>query len=221
VDRASPGGSAPARPERRERDLGRISSFSDGVLAIAITLLVLNIDVPQLSDPSRLPSALLDLWPDLVSYALSFAVVGRFWIVHHRILATLQALDGTMMMLNLVFLGAVALMPFVSELLALYGDEPVTAMAYAAVLTAASLTSWGMIRHARSRGLVAPDARRESRHYGTKAALLLPAVFVASLPVALLSPLAAELMWGASFFVSPLHRARAARGRAREANGAP
>jgi uncharacterized membrane protein len=203
----------------REPGLGRIGSFSDGVLAIAITLLVLNIDVPQLSDPSRLPSALLDLWPDLVSYVLSFAVVGRFWVVHHRIFESLQAIDGTTMALNLVFLGAAALMPFVSEVLALYGDEPVAAMAYAAVLAVASFTSWAMIRYARRHGLVSPSARAKSYPYGTLEALLLPAVFAASIPIALLSPLAAELMWVASFLVHPTRTWRSRRAAPEKARG--
>jgi uncharacterized membrane protein len=202
----------------RERDLGRIGSFSDGVLAISITLLVLNIDVPQLSEPSRLPSAMLDLWPDFVSYVLSFAVVGRFWVVHHRVFESLHSVDGTTMALNLVFLGAAALMPFASELLARYGDEPIAAMAYAGLLTVASLTSWVMIALARRRGLVAPAARAKSRLYGTAEALLLPAAYAASIPVALLSPLAAELMWVASFLVHPTRLARA-RGAVAEEDG--
>lgn len=75
-----------------EMDLSRIRAFSDGVLAISITLLVLNIDVPVLSKQSvhELPARLLELLPDLLSYALGFAVIGRFWLVHHRIFGVLS-----------------------------------------------------------------------------------------------------------------------------------
>ena len=189
------------------RDLGRFGAFSDGVLAIAITLLVLNFRLPDV-DGSKLPSALLHLWPDLLSYALSFAVVGRFWIVHHRIFSGLGAVDGALVTLNLVFLALAALMPFASEVLARYGDEPAAAMAYGAVITLGSLTSWMMVNLAKRRGLVEPSRAEASRHFGTRRALVLPGILALSIPVALLSPLAAELMWIASFAFHPARVAR-------------
>ncbi len=189
------------------RDLGRFGAFSDGVLAIAITLLVLNLRLPDV-DGSKLPSALLHLWPDLLSYALSFAVVGRFWFVHHRIFSVLGAIDGTLVTVNLVFLALAALMPFASEVLARYGDEPAAVMAYGAVIALGSWTSWAMVNLAKRRGLVEPSRAEASRHFGTRRALVLPGILGLSIPVALLSPLAAEVMWIASFAFHPGRVAR-------------
>jgi uncharacterized membrane protein len=189
----------------RERDLARIGSFSDAVLAIAITLLTLNIDVPDLRarDPAGLPEALYRLWPDLLAYALSFAVIGRFWIVHHRTFGVLEAVDGTVMALNLVFLGLCALVPFNSELLARYGSQPAATMSYGSVMALASFTSWGIISYAKRHGLVAASRLEESRYFGTRRAVILPAVFALTVPVALLSPAAAVAIWVLSFALHP------------------
>ena len=197
------------RKAPREQDLSRIRSFSDGVLAISITLLVLNLDVPELSDRlvDELPAKLFALAPDLLSYALGFAVIGRFWIVHHRVLGLLSAWDGRLMALNLIFLAFVGLIPFTSDLLARYGDQPTAVVIYAAVISAASLTSWAMTLYAKRSDLVRPSAAESARPYGTVRALLIPGVFLLSIPLAFLSPYAAEALWVTSFFVHPTRSA--------------
>lgn len=203
----------PASPKdraRTEKDLSRIGAFSDGVLAISITLLVLNINVPVLPEQSvhELPVRLLRLGPDLFSYALGFAVIGRFWLVHHRIFGVLSAWDGRLMALNLLFLGFAGLVPFTSDLLARYGDQSVAVTCYAAVIAAASLMSWAMIAYARRRQYVKPSALDSAQRYGTARALALPGVFLVSIPLAFLSPLLAESLWVMSFFLHPSRGAR-------------
>src|SRR3954454_2019853 len=69
----------------------RVSNLTDGVFAIAVTLLAFGLEVP-ISDHD-LTRHVLELWPDLLAYFLSFAVVGRFWILHHRFFATLERFD--------------------------------------------------------------------------------------------------------------------------------
>ena len=69
-------------------------AFTDGVMAVAITLLVLNIEVPEVP-PDQLNEALRDLLGSVGAYVLSFALVGRFWVVHHSMFETLRAFDGT------------------------------------------------------------------------------------------------------------------------------
>jgi uncharacterized membrane protein len=208
---------APARPNAYEAlpkaDLGRLRSFSDGVLAIAITLLVLNLDVPNLSGRriAELPQALLELTPDVLAYALGFAVIGRFWIIHHRMFLVLRAADGKLMALNLVFLGLAAMMPFTSELLGRYGDQSAAAILYAAVIALASIFSWTMMRYALRHNLVKPEERQASGPFGTTRGLAIPAVFLLSIPVALFNPYAAEGMWIASFLVHPSRHLRRSR----------
>ena len=101
------------------------------MIAIAITLLVLSIDVPnlELEPAEELEGKLLDLWPDLLAYALSFAVIGRYWIVHHRFFATLERYDSGLVALNLIFLAWIVLIPFTSELLGEFGDEEAAVIA--------------------------------------------------------------------------------------------
>ena len=99
-----------------ERDLGRIAAFTDGVMAVAITLLVLNVEVPRLKPGQSLGDALVDLLPSLGAYALAFALVGRFWVIHHNLFEKLRDFDRTLMALNLLFLSLVVLMPFSAQL---------------------------------------------------------------------------------------------------------
>jgi uncharacterized membrane protein len=190
------------------RELDRIAAFTDGVIAIAITLLVLSIDVPHLpgGEEEQLADRLLDLWPNLVAYGLSFAVIGRYWIVHHRFFATLARYDGRLVALNLLFLAFLVLIPFVSELVGDFRQETPAAIAYAVALAAVGICTWGSIRHSTRAGLVRPDRREETERFGSAPALALPAVFVVSIPVAFFSPTAAELLWLATFLVHPSRR---------------
>jgi TMEM175 potassium channel family protein len=82
------------------RDLSRIAAFTDGVMAVAITLLVLNVEVPRLTPGEDLGDALVDLLPSLGAYALAFALVGRFWVIHHNLFEKLRGFDRTLMALT-------------------------------------------------------------------------------------------------------------------------
>lgn len=186
--------------------LSRVTAFSDGVIAIAITLLVLNIGVPATVDD--LGQRLEDLWPELFAYALSFAVIARLWMVHHRFFDTLERADGRLVGLNMLFLALVALIPFTSELLGTHGDEPEAVIAYALVLSAAGTANWANIRHAVSARLVAPEHHSDTARFAQASSLLWVAVFVSSIPVALLSSEVATLMWIAVLFVHPRRMAR-------------
>ena len=103
-----------------ELEFGRVVAFSDGVIAIAITLLVLTLDVPNVPN-GDLAEALGDQWRQYLAFVLSFALIGRFWIVHHRAF-TLERFDGTLMVLNLIFLALIVVMPFATDLVAEYED---------------------------------------------------------------------------------------------------
>ena len=84
------------RTEDNSRSLDRILALSDGVFAIALTLLVLNIEVPEIPEDlvaEELPGALLDLWPKFLSYLLSFVVIIFYWIAHHSIFGLIKDHD--------------------------------------------------------------------------------------------------------------------------------
>jgi TMEM175 potassium channel family protein len=187
------------------RELDRIAAFTDGVIAIAITLLVLNIQVPHLGEGqgSLLDNKLLHLWRDLLAYGISFAVIGRYWLIHHRFFATLVRYDRRLVTLNLVFLAFLVLIPFVSDVIGLYGDIAAGVIAYAIVLSATAMMNFIIINYGLRRGFVAAGKRGEIESFAGVRGLLVIVVFALSIPVALVSPEASQIMWLAILVLRP------------------
>jgi uncharacterized membrane protein len=98
----------------------RLESFSDGVIAVAITLLVLNIAVPDPAKTTHLGHALGRQWPAYAAYATSFITIGIIWINHHVMIGRLARTDHSILMLNLILLLTIAVIPFGTSLLAAY-----------------------------------------------------------------------------------------------------
>jgi len=188
--------------------VGRLVAFTDGVFAIAITLLVLNFDEPSGPD-SEILHQLTDQWPALLAYFLSFAVIGRFWIVHHRVFAGVQRVDAGLVMLNLVYLAFIVLVPFSTEVLGDFSDTTDAVVLYAGTIGGVAMFNWLMIRHALRREHIKPEHRRMTEPFGGRAALLNPVVFLVSIPVGFVTPLGAEMMWAALAVIWPVRRRRA------------
>ena len=189
--------------------LGRVVAFTDGVFAIAITLLVLNLDAPAVADEG-LHHEIVDLWPSLLAYFLSFAVVGRFWVVHHRVFDTVKSFDGRLLALNLLFLSFVVLVPFTTEILGEYGNTRAGVVTYAAVLGLAALVNWLMIRYILTAGHVEEEHRPHAELFAGGVGLINPGVFLVSIPIALVNPYVAIGMWVAISLVwGPVRRLRA------------
>ena|SRR5919106_587642 len=183
-------------------------AFTDGVMAVAITLLVLNLEVPSVPG-DELNDALVDLIPSLIAYLLAFALVGRFWVIHHRLFETLRAFDSTLMTLNLAFLTLIALVPFSSALFDRYTDEPIASAVLGATLGLAALTHWLAVAYTLRRGLVHEHHRAIAEPVASPIGLGFTALFLLSVPVAFLSPTAAALMWAATIVLHfPLTRMR-------------
>jgi TMEM175 potassium channel family protein len=98
--------------EAAEEGIGRILALSDGVFAIAITLLILEISIPAVTDDGGLTKALLGLWPQYLAYVLSFLVIARFWVTHHVAFRPIGRYDAVLVWLNLLLLMFVAFLPF-------------------------------------------------------------------------------------------------------------
>jgi uncharacterized membrane protein len=98
----------------------RLESFSDGVFAVAITLLVLGIDVPHVGPHDSLGHELVANWPQYAAYVVSFLTIGIIWINHHAMIGRLRAADHTILILNLLLLMTVALLPFATDVIATY-----------------------------------------------------------------------------------------------------
>ncbi len=119
-------------PAGRDNDTVRIETFSDGVFAIAITLLVLEIRVPEVEEGHTLAGELLGLWPSYLAYALSFLVIGTMWANHHNRFRYIARSDHVLLFINTLLLMCMAFIPFPTALLAEYvlgSDEERTAAA--------------------------------------------------------------------------------------------
>jgi TMEM175 potassium channel family protein len=191
------------RREGNEVEFSRIVAFSDGVFAIAITLLVLSFNVPEHLHGESLGEALWGQRHNLVAYGISFAVIGRYWVIHHRFFGDVVGFDGRLLGLNLFYLAWIVLIPFSSEVLGDHGGQAAAVVLYAVNLAAVSLVGMAMAADARSAGLAETDPE-SARRFRAKS-LFVAAVFLASIPLALLSPEWAPLLWLA-LFLDPADR---------------
>ena len=144
---------------------GRTEAFSDGVFAIAITLLVLDIHVPE-SEFDDLWAGIWDQWPAYLGYATSFITIGGLWLAHHGVFQRLQYLNDRLMRINLLLLMAVAFLPFPTRLVAdaLRGEdtERAAVVVYgASLLVIALLLGAFWASAARDRQLLKPDVSDE------------------------------------------------------------
>jgi TMEM175 potassium channel family protein len=142
----------------------RLETFADGVFAIAATLLILNVEVPELVEHS-LTYELARLWPAYVGYAVSFLTIGIIWVNHHTVLGQLRGIDRTFLFINVFFLLCIAFIPFPTRLLATYvrtDNGEAAAFAYGVTLTLTAIFFNLMWRYAIGGGgrLLRPDADR-------------------------------------------------------------
>ncbi len=118
-----------------EKETGRLEAFSDGVFAIAITLLILEIKVPHdAKDGTALFNSLLGLWPSYLAFLTSFATIGIMWINHHRMLLYVRRSDHALLVLNGLLLLAITFVPFPTAVLAEYLDKDKSGTAIVAAM---------------------------------------------------------------------------------------
>jgi uncharacterized membrane protein len=140
-------GSTGERGRTRHLAIDRLAALTDGVFAIAITLLSLEVVVPLVEDAARssdLSAALFEQWPSYVAYAVTFFLVGAYWVNHHRMFNLLRGVDHKFLLLNILFLMAIAIIPFPNALLAEYALNPelrgVAAAVYGLAMAALAIT---------------------------------------------------------------------------------
>jgi uncharacterized membrane protein len=185
--------------DQGSKELDRIVTFSDGVFAIAITLLVLNIETPEIPAnlvAEDLPGRLLDLWPKLLSYVISFLVILTYWIAHHSIFSAIKGYDRKLIWLNSLFLMCVAFLPFPASLFGEYGDQPLVVAIYAGSLAITRLLLTAVWWYASSgRRLVDRDLDERTIKAYRLRGLAIPLIFLLSIFISFFSVSAALYSW--------------------------
>ena len=173
----------------------RIEAFSDGVFAIAITLLIIEIGVPHVTGDESLSEALGDLWPSYGAYVLSFVMIGIYWANHHSFFRLFVRTDHFFLMLNVFFLMAIAFLPFPTAVLGEYLDDSSqrdTAVRLYALGLLLPATSWlAMWLYANARGLVDERLAPEYVRFLTVQYLLSTVLYAGALMLSFLDPLVA------------------------------
>jgi uncharacterized membrane protein len=192
------------RSSEDTRGLDRIIFFSDAIFAIVMTLLILNIsvpDIPQDSAAAELPARVLDLWPQFFSYALSFLVIGTYWMAHHGTFHYFRSYDRMLMWLNLLFLLSISFVPFPTALLGEYGEQQFAVVLYALSLAVPRLLLARVWWYASKRNLLIENLDPRTSRYHLARSLAISVLFLLSIVVSFFSVSAAILSWLLMFVI--------------------
>jgi len=175
----------------------RLLALSDGVIAVAITLLVLDIRLPeafgQWSD-AQLWGALVALWPRFLAYLLSFFVIGNLWNSHRAKFDAIVKSDGGLVWINMLFLLTIGLLPFTTNLIAESGGTLTTAV-YAASMVVSGLALVWLWAHARRNGLVDKTVTAEDSRRQYSSVIVMVSVFAISIPLSIAHADLAKYFW--------------------------
>jgi uncharacterized membrane protein len=187
----------PFIPDAEPRfDVERLAFFSDAVVAIAITLLVIQLSLPTgIRTDAQLRDALIALAPGFFSFFGTFAVTGLWWSGHHRLMRVLTHADGPFLVLNFMMLAGIAFLPFSSGVVGHHGDLPSALILYAATNCFIATTLAAMRLAAARLNLLRDGANDAAYHRRTASTLGAAGVFGVSIPLALVSPDLAILSW--------------------------
>ena len=180
----------------------RLEAFSDGVFAVAITLLVLNLQVPQIATGSELVSKVGALWPKLLSYALSFVIVGIYWVAHHNTFHYINRSDRNLLWLNILLLMCIVFLPFPTALLGQYPEQQVAVIIYAGTLVITGLVLQSLWWYATSEYRLVDrtiDPRLVQR--ATRRNLTAPLIYLLAIGISLFSVPASFVL----FFLVPVY----------------
>lgn len=188
----------------------RVNALSDGVFAVAITLLVVSLAVPTIRGTvteSKLAHGLAELWPHFFAYVLSFLIIAMFWISHHSLFSAIRRVDKMLIWLNIFYLLLIVFMPYPTNILSLFGETKVAVILYASVLAGASILQGAMALYAtRGRRLVDDDFDMTEAGTFQRNAFLMAGVFILSIGVAIVNPQVAQFCWLLLFLIPLVER---------------
>ena len=182
--------------------VGRLMSFSDAVIAIAITLLALQLRVPTIKHAksgSELWHALSDVASQFSTYGITFALIGIYWLGHHRAFRHITGHDRHLAELNLLFLFTISFLPFPADLLGHYPNNRTAVVIYGGNLAAVSMAAAGLWLYALRANLTEPDLDpRVARSFALRP-LLTGVIFLVSIGLAFVSVNAGARLWLLAF----------------------
>jgi uncharacterized membrane protein len=181
-------------------ETGRVEAFSDGVFAIAITLLILAVGFEQAIAEGSVKQTLLHLWPAYIAYAVSFITIGIMWVNHHQVFRHFERVDRPLLLLNIFLLMFVAFTPFPTRVVAEHAqdaaDRKAAALLYGTTMTLTAICFFAVWMYG-SRRLLRPDADRREVTGITRSYLPGTPMYATATLIAFVSPIASLIIFGA------------------------
>ena len=186
--------------------LDRVTSFSDAVMAIAITLLIIEMIIPNAS-PDLLISELSNLIPKFFSHVVSFFIIGSYWIAHHSMFTYIKDYDNNLLWINLLFLFFVSFIPFPSALLGEYTSVQLIIIIYSSNIALLGFSLWLLWFYAsRNFKLISKDVNpriiKNIKNYN----IIGPLGFSISIPFTFISIFAAIIIWWITPIIGVIYR---------------
>jgi len=210
----------PANDQDDEGPTDRLVTLSDGVVAIALTLLILSIQVPSSKGLQQNPDSVSALWNALgstfdgwISYLISFYVIAQFWTIHRKLFRGIRGHRGGLAGWNFVFLLTISVMPFTSALIGRYSENPLSVIIFSCNLILANVAIHSMLTFSRHYGLLNERGETVLASYRSVQGAIDMFFYIIAIPVALYSPDLGKLCW-LGLAVSPHIGARLAKHRA-------
>jgi uncharacterized membrane protein len=182
--------------EKRRGSPERVTMFTDGVFAIIITILVLEIGVPAELPEQSLREAIAETGPELLAWVISFLIVGMYWAWHRDLFNQVRYVNRDVVWLNLLFIMPAALIPFAASVLGEYHDEPIALHLYGAVLILTALLRWLLYGYVMRRpSLLWEPPGTKTRRIGGLLAGAPIVIYVIAMLVASAAPLLSLLLY--------------------------
>src|ERR687887_100323 len=181
-------------------ETGRVEAFSDGVFAIAITLLILAVGIEQAIAEGSVQHTLVHLWPAYIAYAASFLTVGIMWVNHHQVFRHFERVDRPLLLLNILLLMCISFTPFPTLVVAEHAksatDRQAAAILYGSTMTLTAICFFAVWFYG-SRRLLRADADMREVSGITRTYLPGTPMYATATLVALASPIASLIIFGA------------------------
>jgi uncharacterized membrane protein len=180
-------------------ETGRVEAFSDGVFAIAITLLILAVGIEQAIAEGHLKDQLYELWPAYIAYAVSFLTIGIMWVNHHAVFRHFARVDRPLLLLNILLLMLIAFTPFPTRVVAEHAhsaeDRRAAALLYGITMTITAICFFAVWMYG-SRRLLRPDADPREVSGITRSYLPGTPMYAGATLLAFVSPIASLIVFG-------------------------